>query len=44
MGKKILFVINTMGQAGAETAMLELLGHLDSPAYEISLYVIMGQE
>ena len=43
MGKKILFVINTMGQAGAETAMLELLGHLDSPAYEISLYVIMGQ-
>lgn len=43
MGKKILFVINTMGRAGAETAMLELLGRLDSPAYEISLYVIMGQ-
>ena len=43
--KKILFVINTMGRAGAETALLELLKRLDgSPAeYEISLYVIMGQ-
>lgn len=43
MRKKILFVINTMGRAGAETAMLELLKHLDSPDYDISLYVIMGQ-
>ena len=43
--KKILFVINTMGRAGAETALLELLKRLDgNPAeYEISLYVIMGQ-
>ena len=40
---KILFVVNTLGRAGAETALLELLRHLDSPEYEISLYVIMGQ-
>ncbi|HBA46446.1 MAG TPA: glycosyltransferase [Lachnospiraceae bacterium] len=32
-----------MGRAGAETALLELLKHLDSPEYDISLYVIMGQ-
>ena len=43
MRKKILFVINTMGRAGAETALLELLKYLDSPEYDISLYVIMGQ-
>ena len=43
MRKKILFVINTMGRAGAETALLELLKYLESPEYEISLYVIMGQ-
>lgn len=43
MGKKILFVINTMGRAGAETALLELLKVLKSPEYDISLYVIMGQ-
>lgn len=41
--KKVLFVINTLGQAGAETALLELLRKLDSEAYEISLYVLMGQ-
>ncbi len=43
MRKKILFVINTLGRAGAETALLEMLKCLDSPSYEISLYVIMGQ-
>ena len=43
MTKKILFVINTLGRAGAETALLEMLKCLDSPAYEVSLYVIMGQ-
>lgn len=41
--KKVLFVINTLGQAGAETALLELLCKLDSETYEISLYVLMGQ-
>lgn len=41
--KKILFVINTLGHAGAETALLELLRHLNPEEYEISLYVLMGQ-
>lgn len=41
--KKILVVMNTMGQAGAETALLELLRHMDPEEYEISLYVLMGQ-
>ena len=41
--KKILFVINTLGRAGAETALLELLNHLDTEKYEISLYVLLGQ-
>lgn len=41
--KKILFVINTLGWAGAETALLELLRRLDAEEYEISLYVLLGQ-
>lgn len=41
--KKILFVVNTLSRAGAETALLELLRRLDDPAYEISLYVMMAQ-
>lgn len=41
--KKILFVINTLGRAGAETALIELLNHLDAEKYEISLYVLLGQ-
>lgn len=41
--KKILFVVNTMGRAGAETALLELLRRLDSSEYEVSLYVILAQ-
>ncbi len=41
--KKILFVINTLGCAGAETALIELLKSLDEKEYEISLYVLMGQ-
>ena len=41
--KKILFVINTLGRAGAETALIELLNHLDADEYEISLYVLLGQ-
>ena len=41
--KKILFVINTMGRAGAETALLELLRALSSSDVEISLYVLTGQ-
>lgn len=43
MKKKILFVINTMGQGGAETALLELLRRLDAEEYDISLLVLLGQ-
>lgn len=41
--KKILFVINTMGRAGAEIALLGLLNRLDREKYDISLYVLLGQ-
>ena len=41
--KKVLFVINTMGCAGAETALIELLRAMDKDEYEISLYVLMGK-
>lgn len=41
--KKLLFVINTLGQAGAETALLNLFRQIDPAQYEISLYVLMGQ-
>lgn len=43
MKKKILFVINTLGRAGAEMAMLELMRRLPGEEYELSLYVILGQ-
>lgn len=43
MRKKILFVINTLGGAGAETAMMELLRSLSPEQYEISLFVLMNQ-
>lgn len=42
MRKKILFVINTMGQAGAEMALIELMKKLDSLGeYEVFLYSII---
>ncbi len=42
MKKKLLFIINTMGRAGAETALIELLKKLDSMGdYELSLYSII---
>lgn len=41
--KRLLFVINTLGHAGAETALLELLRRLDPAEYEVYLYVLMGQ-
>ncbi len=43
MMKKILFVVNTLGRAGAENALLELLRTLDGPEYELYLYVILSQ-
>lgn len=41
--KKLLFIINTLGCGGAERAMLNLFGALDSEEYEISLFVLTGQ-
>lgn len=41
--KKVLFVINTLGRAGAEMAMLELMRQFGQEEYELSLYVILGQ-
>ena len=42
--KKILFVINTMGRAGAEMALLELLRCLVKyDGLELSLFVLTGQ-
>ena len=41
--KKALFVINTLGHAGAETALLEVLRHMDPREYEVHLYVLMNQ-
>lgn len=43
MKKKILFVINTLGTAGAEKALLELLDRIDTSKYEVSLFVLMNQ-
>jgi glycosyltransferase involved in cell wall biosynthesis len=40
--KKLLFVINTMGRAGAETALIGLLRKLNSMGqYDLSLYTII---
>lgn len=41
--KKILFVINTLGRAGAETALLELLRRLDAEEYEIHFTYFWGR-
>lgn len=41
--QKILFVINTLGRAGAESALFSLLSVLEPERYDISLYVIMAQ-
>lgn len=41
--KKLLFVINTLGRAGAERALLEMLGVMDREKYQIDLMVLLGQ-
>lgn len=41
--KKVLFVINTLGCAGAEKAMLEFIKKFPKEEYEVSLYVLLGQ-
>ena len=41
--KKVLFVINTLGGAGAEKALLELLKRFTPDRYEVDLYVLLEQ-
>ena len=41
--KKILFVINTLGLAGAEKALIELLRSIDPKKYRIDLFVLLNQ-
>ncbi len=41
--KEVLIVINTLGRAGAETALMELLRHFEPQKYRVSLYVLMNQ-
>lgn len=41
--KKVLFVINTLGVAGAEKALLELLKKFTPDQFDVSLYVLMDQ-
>ncbi len=41
--KELLFVINTLGRAGAETALVELLNRLDPEEYRAELYVLANQ-
>lgn len=41
--KKILFVINTLGTAGAEKALLELLSRINRDEFEVDLFVLMNQ-
>lgn len=41
--KQILFVINTLGRAGAEMAFLELCNQIDTSEYEVDLYVLAEQ-
>lgn len=43
MIRRVLFVINTLGQAGAEVALAELLKRLNDPDLKISLFVLLGQ-
>lgn len=44
MKRKLLFIINTMGRAGAETALIGLLKKLDAIGdYDISLYTIISR-
>lgn len=43
MKKKVLFVINTMGRAGAERCLLHLLNAWEEEGYELSLFSVLGR-
>lgn len=41
--KRLLFVVNTMGRAGAETLLLQVLRSVHDASYEVYLYALIGQ-
>lgn len=41
--KSILFVVNTLGKAGAETLLLQVLNRVHDVDYEVFLYALIGQ-
>lgn len=41
--KKVLFVINTLGQGGAEVALMEMLRALGGRDFRLDVYVMLGQ-
>lgn len=43
MKKKILFIMNTMGRAGAERALIALIHRLPKEEYDISLQVLINR-
>ncbi len=43
MKKKVLFVINTMGRAGAERCLLHLFNAWKDEEYELSLFAVLGR-
>ena len=43
MPRNVLFVINTLSRAGAETALLELLPCFFGPEWNVDLYVLLEQ-
>ena len=43
MKKQVLFVINTLGGAGAEMSFLRLLNELNPDDYEMDVFVLTGQ-
>ena len=41
--RRVLLVINTLGRAGAETALMQLLKRLRDDQWDVSLFVLLGQ-
>ena len=41
--RRILFVINTLGRAGAEAALLQVLRSIDPERNQVELFVLLGQ-
>lgn len=41
--KSLLFVVNTLGRAGAETLLMQVLRSFHDASYEVYLYALIGQ-